>query len=472
MDKKTKIVCTIGPASWGEDILKKMIKAGMNVARINGAFADITELKRVSELIRSLSTDVALLLDVKGHEIRLSKFSSSIHIEVGQEFIIGSCPEHGIYPVTYPELYKDINVGQILLIDKGLTTLEVVKIEDEKIYTKVITGNTISSGKGMNVPGAHLKNDPITKIDKEQIEFVVKDGWDFIAASFVRNAGDIKILRQELGESNIQVISKIEDQQGVDNFEEILKVSDGIMIARGDMGSEMPYEKLPILQKEMIYKCNKVAKPVITATNMLESMCESVIPTRAEITDVANAILDGTDAIMTSGETSSGKYPVESIEAMTRIAKENEKYLLTEILESEQLEGSEINIAISNAAFEFVTELDSITKFLVCTQSGITARLLARLNFSIPIYALVSNNSLMRQLNLSKNIYSIKYEKQFNDRDRAVKEIMDFAIESKLINKDDKILLIASSKYANKGAVNYPNLFEYIEVANYEVNQL
>ncbi len=464
--KKTKIVCTIGPSSWSPEVLEKMIAAGMNVARINGAFADVPELKRVADLIRTLSPDVSLLLDIKGHEVRLNKFGESFNVTPGQEFIIGSSEQDAVYPATYKDLYKDISAGQILLVDKGMTTMEVVKVEDGKIYCKVLTGRIIASGKGMNTPGAHLKNPPITENDIKQMEFAVADGWDFIAASFVRNADDIKLIRGQLGESNIKIIAKIEDQQGVDNIDEIIRESDGIMIARGDMGSEMPYERLPILQKEMIYKCNKVAKPVITATNMLESMVENVMPTRAEITDVANAVLDGTDAIMTSAETSSGKYPIETIEAMTRLATEAEKYLLPEIIETNHLEGDSINIAISNAAFEFVMELNSITKIVVYTQTGLTARLLSRLNLPMPVYALVANGNLKRQLSLSKNVYTVEYHKQFSDRDRAVKDIMAFALEKGVVNKEDKVLLIASSNHANKGQLNYPNLFEYLEVAN------
>jgi pyruvate kinase len=465
--KKTKIVCTIGPSSWSPEVLEKMVAAGMNVARINGAFADVPECKRVADLVRSISPEVALLMDIKGHEVRLNKFENNFNVEPGQEFIIGSSNQDAVYPVTYPELYQDIAVGQILFVDKGVTKLEVVKIADAKIHCKVLSGKIIASGKGMNTPGAHLKNPPITSRDIEQIKFAVEDGWDFIAASFVRNAEDIHIVKNQTKGSNIQIIAKIEDQQGVDNFDEIVKACDGIMIARGDMGSEMPYERLPILQKEMIYKCNKMGKPVITATNMLESMTENIMPTRAEMTDVANAVLDGTDAIMTSAETTAGKYPIETVEAMTKLATEAEKYLLPEILESDEFEDYQINVAISNAAFEFVLHLDGITKILVYTQTGVTARLLARLNLPMPIFALVSNLNLKHQLSLSKNVYTVEYEKQFNDRDRAVKEIVDFAFKNNIVNKDDKVLLIASSNHINKGPLNYPNLFEYLEMNNY-----
>src|SRR3990172_442029 len=354
--KRTKIVCTIGPSSWPVPVLTKMVEAGMNVARLNGAFADVAELDRVAKLVRSISPDVALLLDIKGHEVRLNKFSEDIAVEPGKEIIIGSTDKDPIYPITYPELYKEITAGQLILIDKGETKLVLKRIEDGKIYASVVNGTVIKGGKGMNFPGAKLSNPALTPRDIEQIAFCVKDNWEFVAASFVRNAEDVRTVRKHLEGSSTRLISKIEDQQGADNFDEILKESDGIMVARGDMGAEIPIERLPILQKEFIYKCNQAAKPVITATNMLESMIEKPLPTRAEITDVANAVLDGTDALMTSGETSGGKYPLESVETMSKIAVENEKYLLPDIMDALQLDDHYVGVAMANAAFQVRSE--------------------------------------------------------------------------------------------------------------------
>lgn len=464
--KRVKIVATIGPSSWAPEVMAKMIKAGMNVARINGAFADVPELKRVAEVVRSQSQEVALLLDIKGHEIRLNKFSENLHVNPGDEVIIGSSEADAIYPVTYPELWQDIAAGQILLVDKGATTLEVTKVADGKIYCKVINGNIIASGKGMNTPGAKLKNPTITKRDIEQMEFAIADGWDFIAASFVRNADDIRAVKAVTKDSPIKIVAKIEDQQGVDNIEDIIEVADAIMVARGDMGSEMPYEKLPILQKEMIFKCNQAAKPVITATNMLESMTENIMPTRAEITDVANAVLDGSDALMTSAETTSGKYPVETLEAMSRIANETEKYIHPEIIEDFDECQYPVHIAMANAAFEFILALPDVTKIIVYSHTGVTPKLLARHNLPLPIIALVKNDTLKRQLALTKNVAAYTFAKDFSDRDKAVTEMINFTIEVGAINKDDKVLVIGNCKYSAAKESSHPNIFEYIVVEN------
>lgn len=464
--KKTKIVCTIGPSSWDINILKGLIDKGMNVARINGAFADLEELKRVGDLIKSLSNDVALMLDIKGHEVRLNKFEEDIPIHKDDIIEIGKEGDR-IFPITYLDLYKDVEPGQIIIIDKGYAELKIEKIENEKIYCKVIRGDYIKGGKGLNIPGSHLSNPPLTQRDIDQIEFVIKNDWDFVSASFIRNENDAESVRNHLKHSKLQLIAKIEDQQGIDNFDQILKIVDGIMIARGDMGTELPYEKLPIIQKEIIYACNKAAKPVITATNMLESMIEFPYPTRAEITDIANAVLDGSDALMTSGETSSGKYPVESIETMNRIAKESEKYLIPSILPPLQLEDKKINVAMANAAYEMFMEIKDINKIVIFTQTGVTARIVARLNLPVQVLAFVLNDTVKRQLNLSKGITSYVLNKTWSDRDHAVSDMLEFGIQNNIFKQEDKILLIGNTDRSKDHGLNYPNIFEYIEIKNY-----
>ena len=467
-NKRTKIVCTIGPSTWIPENLKGIIEKGMNVARINGAFADLDELKRVAEAIRAISNDVALMLDIKGHEVRLNKFDEPIPVKEGDEVVLGQ-EEDRIYTSTYLDLYKDINPGQIIIIDKGAVELVVEKIEDKKIYCRVKRGDIIKGGKGMNIPGSHLSNPPLTAKDIEQIDFVIKDNWDFVAASFIRNENDILEVRKHLGDSKIQLIAKIEDQQGVDNFESILKVSDGIMIARGDMGSEIPFERLPIIQKEIIYACNQAAKPVITATNMLESMVEAPFPTRAEITDVANAVLDGSDSLMTSAETSSGKYPIASVETMTKISKESEKHIEATLIEPLQLEDKKINVAMANAAYEMYMELEDITKIVVFTQTGATARIISRLNIPVDTIAFVMNDTVKRQLNLTKGIKSFVINKTWVDRDQVVKGMIYFGIENNIFTKSDKILLIGNSKRTSENGQDpkYPNIFEYIEISEF-----
>jgi pyruvate kinase len=307
--KKTKIVCTIGPASWDKEVLKQMIDNGMNVARLNGAFIDIPEMTRVANLIRELSPDVSLMLDIKGHELRLNKFEEDIKVNIGDEVVIGSTKEDKIYVATYMDLFKDIRVGKQILVDKAKTILEVTKITDGKIYTKVISGSVIQRGKGLNTPGTFLNNSPITDIDIEQINFAKADKWDFVAASFIRSKEDLGVIKPHLVNSSLKLIAKIEDGFGVENIDEIIENCDGIMVARGDLAVEVPFEKVPLYQKMMIKKCRDMGKVVITATEMLESMIEKPYPTRAEISDIANAVLDGTDALMLSGETTAGKYP-------------------------------------------------------------------------------------------------------------------------------------------------------------------
>lgn len=460
--KRTKIICTIGPSSWDKQVLTKMIENGMNVARVNGAFADVAELERVAKLVRSISPEVALMLDIKGHEVRLNKFENVFNVKKGDTVVLGHNKTDPINPVTYLNLYKDISKGQVIFIDKGEVTMEVMEIKNNDIYCKVISGNTIKPGKGMNFPGAKLKNEPITSRDIEQIKFACKDNWDFIAGSFIRNKDDVKIIKKYISTPYIKFISKIEDQQGVDNLEEILFESDGIMIARGDMGSEIPIEKLPIIQKMMILSCNMAAKPVITATNMLESMIEKPFPTRAEVTDIANAVLDGTDAIMTSGETSGGKYPVESIDMMSRIAVENEKYLTPKILEDAYFENRKVAVSISNAAFEVVQGLN-IDVVVTFSPKDTLPRLISRLNLPCRIISLVNDKMLRRQLSMSKGIESYEFDACFTDRDDVIQGIKKYLATLGTIKKGNKILIIGKYKDCKSKEPKYTNIFEFIE---------
>lgn len=460
-------MCTIGPSSWDTTVMKAMIDAGMNVARINGAFADVPELKRVADIVRSISPSVALMLDIKGHEVRLNKFDEDMPIKPGDEVVLGSTTDAALYPRTYMDLHEDIAAGQRIYVDKGEAELEVTKIEDGNIHTKVISGKVIKGGKGMNFPGAKLTNEPITKRDIEQMKFAVEDDWDFISASFIRNAHDIQAVKDAIGKTPIKIIAKIEDQQGVDNFEEILEISDGIMIARGDMGSEMPIERLPIIQKEMIYLCNQAGKPVITATNMLESMIEKVFPTRAEITDVANAVLDGTDAIMTSGETTTGKHPLIVVETMSKIAVENEQYIVPEIMEPYLLEHEEVSVAISNATYEIVQNLE-VDKILVVSQTGNMARIIARHSLPIPVVAFVSEEVYKRQLALTKGVEPHTFPREYTDRDGAINGLIEYATTEGMVTKSERVLIVGK---ASKAQTYFPNIFEYVDLKKYFSSQ-
>lgn len=463
--KKTKIVATIGPSTWDPEVMKSIIDTGLNVARVNGAFADIEELGRVAKLIRSFSTDVALMLDIKGHEIRLNKFDPDIKIKPGDEVIIGSSKKDKIYPITYPELYSNLKEGVTLLLDDGKVELEVKEIKNKKIYTKVINGSVIKYGKSINTPGTTLLNPPLTKKDIKQIKFCIKDGWDFVSASFIRNADDAKRVRKYLDKSHMKVIAKIEDSQGVENFDEILEEVEGIMVARGDLGIEIPFERVPELQKEFIRKCNEKGKPVITATHMLESMIESPRPTRAEISDVANAVLDGTDAIMLSGESSTGKYPVEAVETMRRIALETENDLTPSLIPGIP-DAPEVTNALTKAAFEVATSLD-IDSIIVVSKTGRTARLLGRFRITQPIYAFVSKDYYKRRMNLSKGVYPFTFPQTYKDRDHALNGIIKEVIKKGFVNKTDKVLVIGNAVTALTEKAYFPNIFEVVEIKEF-----
>jgi pyruvate kinase len=271
--KRTKIVCTIGPASWDPAVLTEMIKNGMNVARVNGAFADVAELERVENLIRGISNDVALMLDIKGTEVRLNRFGEPFDVAIDEIVEIGNSDQHRIFPATYPNLYQDLEIGQHMLFDDGNVEMVVVEITSDGIIKgKVIRPGKFKEGKSINTPGAKLKNPPLTEKDKEQMEFVRERGWEFVAASFIRDKDDAQLVYSLLKGYATKLIAKIEDVHGVTNIDEIIPEVDGVMVARGDMAVEMPFEKIPMIQKDLIFKCNMAGKPVIVATQMLESM--------------------------------------------------------------------------------------------------------------------------------------------------------------------------------------------------------
>ena len=333
--RKTKIICTIGPVSENPETLEKLMKAGMNVARFNFSHGDHAEQKRRFENViaigKKLNLPVATLLDTKGPEIRLKEFANGKEeLTKGQLFTLTTkdvLGDNNICSITYKGLVNDVEVGGTILIDDGLIELKVLKITDTDIECEVINGGKVSNKKGVNVPGANLSMPFISEVDRNDIIFGAKTGFDILACSFVRRASDIVEVRKLVEENggNMTIIAKIENKEGVDNLEEIMAVADGVMVARGDMGVEIPFEEVPVLQKRMIKLAEANGKHVITATQMLESMINNPRPTRAETTDVANAIYDGTTAIMLSGETAAGKYPVEVVQTMARIAERTEQ---------------------------------------------------------------------------------------------------------------------------------------------------
>ena len=386
--KKTKIVCTIGPASESKDVFRQLVINGLDVARLNFSHGDHEEhgqrINTIKEVRWELNRPIAILLDTKGAEIRTGKFKDGeIELVEGQNFIITTrdvLGDNTISNVSYDGLPEDVGVGDTILIDDGLVGLKVKKIvNDTDIECIVENGGAVSNHKGVNVPKVKLNLPAVTEKDKSDIKFGIEKDVDFIAASFIRKASDVLAIREILENSDvhhIQIISKIENQEGLDNIDEIIRVSDGIMIARGDLGVEIPTEEIPLAQKEIIKKCNRAGKPVITATQMLDSMMRNPRPTRAEVTDVANAIFDGTDAIMLSGETAIGKYPVGAVKIMSDIAKRTESAIdYEELLGAKAVEKETlVTDAISYATCRIAADLGA-SAILTATATGFTARM-------------------------------------------------------------------------------------------------
>lgn len=463
--KKTKIVCTIGPSSWDPAVMKQMIQAGMNVARVNGAFADEAELDKVTKLVRDVSDEVALMMDVKGPEVRMNKFSETKNIKPGDEIIIGNGPDAEIYPGNYADLYKVLKPGQRVVIGDGDTELIVKEIVGDKMHCEVVFGEYLKPGKALNLPGADFATSALTEKDIVNLKHSIKLGWDFVSASFVQNAESAREIKKHLEGSNMKLIAKIEDGEGVKNIDEILEVVDGVMVARGGLGVELGLEKVPMIEKTLIEKCNAVGKPVITATQMLESMTNNPRPTRAEVNDVALAVLMGTDSVMLSGESSAGKYPVEAVKELTKVSLEIEKQVEPKVLKT-RAKSAIVTDALTKAAAEMCINMESeVDVVIVASRTGTTARLLGRHRINQPIYAFVSEEKFMRYLSLSKGINrAFVYSKVYKDRDLAVKEIMSEALEKGIITKDSRVLLIGKSP--SETGEYLPNIFEVIKASS------
>ncbi|MNH74996.1 Pyruvate kinase [compost metagenome] len=463
--RKTKIVCTIGPSSESLENTKKLILAGMNVARLNFSHGDFEEhgnrIKTIRQASEELGKSVAILLDTKGPEIRTGKLAVEPIELVQDEFITLTTEEilgdKDRISVTYSELPNDVEVGSTILIDDGLIGLTVVDVQGTEIKCRIVNGGTIKSKKGVNVPGVHISLPGITEKDANDIIFGIEQGIDFIAASFVRKASDVLEIRELLEKHNatyIQIISKIENQQGVDNLDEILEVSDGLMVARGDLGVEIPAEDVPLAQKTMIEKCNRVGKPVITATQMLDSMQRNPRPTRAEASDVANAIFDGTDAIMLSGETAAGKYPVESVLTMSRIAEKAESALkYREIFEKQShAQQTTVTEAISQAVANSALDLNA-KAIITSTETGYTARMVSKYRPQSPIIAVTTVDQTLRRLALAWGVTPVK-GKQASSTDELFECAMKGGVESGLVKEGDLVVITAGVPLGRSGSTN------------------
>lgn len=463
--RRTKIVCTLGPATNDVEIMKKLIENGLDAARINfshGTYESHAEtIAKLKQAREELNAPIPLILDTKGPEIRIKTFKEGkIRLEEDARFTLTTREVEGdetIVSVTYADLPKDLQKGSRVLIDDGLIELRVDSIEDTDVHCTVINGGNVSSRKGVNLPGVKVNLPSLMEKDISDLKFGVENGFDIVAASFIRSAADVVNIRrvlEENGGGNIHIISKIENQEGVENIDSILEVSDGIMVARGDLGVEIPPEEVPLVQKRLIAKANMRGKPVITATQMLESMVHSPRPTRAEANDVANAIFDGSDAIMLSGETAAGAYPLEAVETMARIAKKTESSIDYGSKMVGITEPARVNItnAISRAACNAAAELNTAAISTI-TRSGFTARMISKHRPVCPLLASASDERVWRQMNLIWGCKPLLYHGEL-PKGGVFDTALKIAVSSGMLKNGDTVVSALGMPLGFSGATN------------------
>ncbi len=464
--RKTKIVCTIGPATDDDKVMREMMLAGMNVARFNFSHGDYEMHKRrfeqVVKLRNELKLPIATMLDTKGPEIRLGKFvdDKPVVIKDGDTYTLTTveceCTAEKAC-ISFKGLPHDVTVGTTILINDGVIELRAEKITDTDIVCTVINGGTLSNNKGINVPGVELSMPYLSERDMSDLEFGSKMGYDFIAASFVRSSADINYLKKftkSLGWTTPRIIAKIENMDGVNNIDEIIDAADGIMVARGDMGVEIPFEQIPAIQKEIIAKGYMAGKQVITATQMLESMITNPRPTRAEITDVANAIYDGTSAIMLSGETAAGKHPVEAVKTMALIAETTEKDInyISRLSKRPVSIVKNLTNAISHAAVTTAHDIGAKAVITV-TKSGSTARNLSKFRPSCMIIGCTPNETVLRQMSLSWGVAPVMMDEKENT-DELFESAINAAVEHGLLESGDVAVITAGIPLGIAGNTN------------------
>lgn len=463
LHRKTKIVGTLGPATDGEGILRGMLEAGLNVARFNFSHGDYEghkmRLDRLKALREELDLPVAAMLDTKGPEVRLKSFvDGSVLLKANTTFTLHTDDVEGNETqcsITYAGLPQDVTAGDSILLDDGLVRMTVLETTDTTIRCRVLNDGTMKNNKGVNIPGIRLSMPYVSEKDKADVLFGIEQGFDFIAASFVRTAQDVRDLRKILNrhDSNIRIIAKIENREGVNNLDEILSVADGIMVARGDMGVEIDFTELPGIQKDIIAKCVACGKPVITATQMLESMIEKPRPTRAEITDVANAIYDGTSAIMLSGETASGKYPVEAVQTMRDIAIRTEEDM--EHAKAISVVGEEhlsISAAMAHAACTTARDIGA-DAILSVSQRGLTAQMVSRFRPETTIVALLLDEQVRRQMSLYWGIETAMMPYSYNS-DELVDLAIEVAEQAGFVKNGDLVVVTAGVPVGITGTTN------------------
>lgn len=465
MLRKTKIICTLGPAVDNEDMIRALIRTGMNAARFNFSHGSheehLNRLNLLKSVRDSMGRPVASILDTKGPEIRIRSFETkSISLEAGDLFTLTTREVQGnvnLVSVTYPELHKEVSAGQEILIDDGLVALKVEEIDGQDIRCTVENGGTLSANKSINIPGVHIHLPALTEKDVSDIQFGVENDFDFIAASFVRRAADVQAVREVLdrfGGQEIRIIAKIENQEGVDNIDEILEAADGIMVARGDLGVEIPAAKVPILQKQIIRKGLQAGKPVITATQMLDSMMRNPRPTRAEVSDVANAVFDGTSCVMLSGETAGGKYPLEALTAMVNIVEEAEQsiHYWRQFEKRRVIPASNINDAITHTCCLTAKDLEA-KAILAATNSGRTARMICRFRPACPVAALTMHEKVRRQLAICWGVITF-LTGEVTSTDRIFSLSAEVALKERLVQNGDTVVITAGVPLGKSGSTN------------------
>ena len=469
--RRTKIVCTIGPASESPEVVKSLLEAGMDVARLNfshGTYEEhLARIKTLRAAADELGKNVGILLDIQGPKIRLGRMEdpAGVMLERGQQYILTTeeCLGNAERSyVDYHGLPNDVKPGSVIYIDDGLIEFVVRDVKDTEVICEVVVGGPLTSRKGVSLPGVDVDLPPFTEDDVEDIKFGVEHGVDFIAASFVRRGEHVQAIRtiiEEAGRKQL-IISKIESEAGIRNIEEINQASDGIMVARGDLGVEIPPEEVPLAQKMLIRKCNEAGKPVITATQMLDSMIRNARPTRAEVTDVSNAIFEGTDCVMLSGETAVGKYPVKAVQVMDKIARRMEMAIDYQALLSEKLSITRNKVAEAICAAACQTTLDLNVNVILCsTRSGTTARQISRFRPKATILALSPDPDVVRQLTLSWGVYALKVGEA-----ETIEEMLEQAVtEAKargLVSAGDITTIVAGVSVGKAGSTNLIQIHE------------
>jgi pyruvate kinase len=461
--KKTKIVCTIGPATESEEKLEQLVNAGMNVARLNFSHGDFAEHQARVDRIRKLSEKtgnaIAIVQDLCGPKIRIGTFKeNAIMLNRGDQFILTTDEVEGTQEkvhINYPELPKEVKPGIFIMLQDGTKKLEVVEVKGNDIITKVVSGGRLAGRKGVNVPGANLSVKSLTEKDRSDLEFGIKNKVDFVALSFVRNSSDIIELREILNKagSNAHIIAKIETPEALKDIDAIIEHTDAIMIARGDLAIEIPAEEVPLVQKLIIHKCNSAGKPVITATQMLESMIKNPVPTRAEISDIANAIIDGTDAIMLSEETTLGDFPVSAVEMMTKVALRVEKEVFNRDTIAEYETSHGITDVISQSAVRATHNIGA-TLIVALTRAGRTPRMISRYRPAEMILSLTDKKECLNKLVLSYGCVPVLVP-TFRTTDEIMDIVRKTTLDNGLVKKGDKVVIVAGMPFGVANETNF-----------------